>query len=77
MKFGSILRIFGRRGVDEPPPRLPHRGGGLLEKPTPAPTGEAVPPKWQPPTKGTSVADRPRLRRRRARTARAAQRNAR
>ena len=65
MKFGRMLRIFGRREIDQPPPRLPHRGGGLLEKPIPA----GGPKKWEPPTKGTTPADRPRRRRRRARAA--------
>ena len=74
MKFGTILRIVGRRDIEKPEPKLPHRGGGLLEKPTPAPTGDMVPEKWEPPTKGTTVADRKRIRRRAARAARAARR---
>ena len=50
----------------------PLRGGLRRRSPSPFPVR-----KWQPPTKGTSVADRPRRRRRRARAARAALRNAR
>ena len=73
MNFVKMLWRGIRRSKEQPQPELPHRGGGWRKKPTTA--GE--PQKWQPPTKGTSVADRPRLRRRRARTARAAQRNAR
>ena len=42
--------------------------GGLQRRPTPA--GEPQP--WQPPTKGTTVADRKRIRRREARAARRA-----
>ena len=67
-----VLRESGGRKL--PPLVPPHRGGGLLEKPTAA--GEPRPgdpqqwdtPKWQPPTKGTTPADRKRIRRRQART---------
>ena len=68
MKFLAMLWRGLRRREEHPPSRLAHRGGGLLEKPTPA----GGPKKWEPPTKGTTVADRPRLRRQRARAARAA-----
>ena len=74
MKFSAILRIGSLRRGGQPPPKMSHRGGGLLEKPTAAGeprTGEPQqwdPPKWQPPTKGTTPADRKRIRRRQART---------
>lgn len=70
MKFSTILRIVGRRDIEQPEPKLPHRGGGLLENPNPPGRAE----KWEPPTKGTTVADRKRIRRRAARAARAARR---
>ena len=54
-----------------PAPEKPLRGG-LRRWPPPGPFK-----KWEPPTKGTTPADRPRRRRRRARAARAALRNAR
>ena len=50
----------------------PLRGGLRRRSPSPFPVR-----KWQPPTKGATPADRLRPRRRRARAARAAQRNAR
>ena len=50
-----------RRSQELPPLVLPHRGGGMLEKPTAA--GEAR--QWQPPTKGTTPVDRKRNHKRR------------
>ena len=61
MIFGAILRLCGRQNKAKPP--LPHRGGSRRKKPTAAPTGDTVPQKWQPPTKGTTPADRKRIRR--------------
>lgn len=60
MIFSAILRVLERRSKAKPPPKMSGRGGGLLENPNPPGRAE----KWQPPTKGTSPADRKRIRRR-------------
>ena len=80
MIFGAILRLCGRQNKEKPPPPLPRRGGSRRKKPTPAPTGDTVPRQWQPPTKGTTPADRNRNRNRnlkRRRLSRTTHRNAR
>ena len=63
----ALLRragLAGARDNDQPETEKLLRGG-LQRRPTPA--GESQP--WQPPTKGTTVADRKRIRRRAARRA--------
>ena len=72
----TLLRRAGLAGAPDrnrteaPPAPEKFLRGGLQRRPTPAGGSE----QWQPPTKGTTVADRKRIRRRAARAARAARR---
>lgn len=69
----TLLRRVGLAGApdsDRPVPEKPLRGG--LRRWQPDPPGWNKP--WEPPTKGTTPADRKRIRRRAARAARAARR---
>ena len=66
----AILRLGGLRSKEQPQPQMSHRGGGLLEKPTaageprPGEPQHSPPAKWQPPTQGTTPADRKRINKR-------------
>ena len=53
----AILRLGGLRSKGHPQPALLHRGGGRRKKPAAA--GETR--QWEPPTKGTTPADRKRI----------------
>ena len=70
LNFKTLLRRTGKNGtLDSNPPdaetelEKPLRGGLRRWRPSPRPAQ-----KWQPPTKGTTPADRRRIRRRQART---------